>query len=54
MKMTKAQAKKRLMEIKSKASKILFNDNYDVARVMSIRDYEAICKIVDRSINRLK
>ena len=53
-KMTKAQARRRLMEIKSKAAKILFNDNYDVASAMSIKDYTAIAKIVDRGLRVLK
>ena len=52
--MTKAQARKRLIEIKSKASKILFNDNYQVASAMSIKDYTAISKIVDKGLRILK
>jgi len=52
--MTKAQAKKRLKEIKSKAAKIIFSGNYDVSSCMGIRDYEAIEKVVDRCLKRLK
>lgn len=48
MKMTKAQGRRRLMEMKSKAFKV-FGAGY-----MSMKDYEAVCKIVDLRSRQLK
>ena len=53
-KMTKAQARKRLLEIRAKAAKILMNSNYDVANSMSINDFNAIDKIVTKCLKRLQ
>jgi hypothetical protein len=48
MKMTKAQGRKRLAEMQSKAFKLLG------AGYMSMKDYEAIRKIVDMRSKQLK
>lgn len=48
MKMTKAQGRKRLAEMQSKAFKLLG------AGYISMKDYEAVRKIADMRIKQLK
>lgn len=50
-KITKAQAKRRLMEALNKCN-LVFMSNHRSA--MSIKDYEAIDRILTKCMNRLK
>lgn len=49
--MTKAQKKRMLMSIQSKASKLFTASPFPS---LSMKDYDAIIKITDRQLNKLK
>jgi hypothetical protein len=54
-KMTKAQAKRAVLAIQSKAFKLIGRPATGMDRTLfTIKDYEAITRICDRALNRLK
>ena len=54
-KMTKAQAKRAILAIQSKAFKLIGRPPSGMDRTpFTIKDYEAIVRICDRALNRLK
>ena len=53
-KMTKAKARKRLLEAESKFRKVYMWGGQPVGFAVNTKDMEAISKIVSRCVNRLK
>ena len=52
--MTKAAGRKRLKEAEAKFKKVYMSSNLSLVRAVKTSDMEAISKIVDRCINRIR